>query len=46
MGSKPTDEKNSFGRPIACEEIARIFVACGGKKEVIEMTADFVEYWV
>jgi|GEM_PF-1229849 len=46
LSSKVKDKRNDFGRPIACEEMAREFIMCGGRKEVIEMTSDFTEYWV
>ena len=32
---------NASGRPVNCEELARIFVACGGGNEEADMTATF-----
>jgi|GEM_PF-2139252 len=44
INSKYESEKNDINCPIACEEMAREFIVCGGKGEMIEMISDFNEY--
>jgi len=41
--NKSTSERGSSGRPVACEETARMLVMCSGKSDVINMTAIFNE---
>lgn len=41
--NKLNSEINSSGCPVNCEELARVFVACGGRNELIDITAIFNE---
>lgn len=43
LDSKPENEKTSQGIPVTCKELARIFVAAGGKDELIKIISDLEE---
>lgn len=43
VASKPESKKNNKDIPIECKELARIFVACGGKEELIKIITDLNE---
>lgn len=43
IANKLNSEINASGFPANCEELAHIFVACGGKNELIDMTSIFNE---
>jgi len=42
--SKPEDEKTKTGIPVQCKELARTFLACGGKEEIIKIIMDLEDF--
>ena len=44
ISSKPNSKINESGLPIDCEELARIFAACGGKNQVDKTTHDLMSF--
>ena len=44
INSKPESEINALGIPIDCEELARIFAACGGKNQVDKIIHDLIGF--
>jgi len=44
--SDPDSEKTIIGIPIQCLELARIFIACGGKEELIKIITDLEDFGI